>query len=220
MTNNLTLTGTVNPDFAEVESDAGQIVLDPRRARSLCREATILSRRARAVHGAERAYLHASHREPRRARSSSRGRRRSTTLGLLSASDDQSLSSTGHDAIHYNILRAQRDIGGDSRIGVAYTDRVVAGDYNRVADVDGRMLFGKIYTEYVSVRAELRSDARPVSRRSALGGHPRRNGKQFGFRYQLTGIDDDFRAPSGFISRGVDRARRDRPPRHVVQQAR
>ena len=32
MTNNLTLNGTVRPDFAEVESDAGQIVIDPRQA--------------------------------------------------------------------------------------------------------------------------------------------------------------------------------------------
>ena len=32
MTNNLTLNGTVQPDFAEVESDAGQFVIDPRQA--------------------------------------------------------------------------------------------------------------------------------------------------------------------------------------------
>jgi hypothetical protein len=32
ITNDWTLNGTVNPDFAEVESDAGQIVNDPRRA--------------------------------------------------------------------------------------------------------------------------------------------------------------------------------------------
>ena len=32
MTNNLTLTGTAHPDFAEVESDAGQFVIDPRQA--------------------------------------------------------------------------------------------------------------------------------------------------------------------------------------------
>ena len=32
MTNNLTLNGTVNPDFAEVESDAGQFVIDPRQS--------------------------------------------------------------------------------------------------------------------------------------------------------------------------------------------
>src|SRR5262245_44137663 len=32
VTNNLTLNGTVNPDFAEVESDAAQVVFDPRSA--------------------------------------------------------------------------------------------------------------------------------------------------------------------------------------------
>ena len=154
MTNNLTLTGTVNPDFAEVESDAGQIVLDPRRAVRFAEKrpffldgleqfsvpnGLIYTRRIAAPDGALKLTGNAA----------------GTTLGLLSASDDQSLSFSGHDAVHYNILRAQRDVGTDSRIGVAYTDRVVAGDYNRVADVDGRMIFGKIYTEVVSVRAEL-----------------------------------------------------------------
>ena len=32
ITNNLTLNGTVNPDFSQVESDAGQFVFDPRQA--------------------------------------------------------------------------------------------------------------------------------------------------------------------------------------------
>ena len=32
LTNTLTMTGTAHPDFAEVESDAGQFVIDPRRA--------------------------------------------------------------------------------------------------------------------------------------------------------------------------------------------
>ena len=32
ITTNLTLNGTIRPDFAEVESDAGQLVADPRQA--------------------------------------------------------------------------------------------------------------------------------------------------------------------------------------------
>ena len=32
ITSNLTLNGTVRPDFAEVESDAGQFVIDPRQS--------------------------------------------------------------------------------------------------------------------------------------------------------------------------------------------
>jgi hypothetical protein len=201
MTNNLTMTATVNPDFAEVESDAGQIVLDPRRAVRFAEKrpffldgleqfsvpnGLIYTRRIAAPDGALKLT----------------GKAAGTTLGLLSASDDQSLSFSGHDAVHYNIMRAQRDIGADSRIGMAYTDRVVAGDYNRVADVDGRMIFGKIYTESFQY-------ARSYDKtRGSLANGPlwedilARNGKQFGFRYQLTGISDDFRAPSGFISRG------------------
>jgi hypothetical protein len=44
------------------------------------------------------------------------------------------------------VFRALRDLGGKSRIGVAYTDRVLGADYNRVADVDGRIVFGDVYS--------------------------------------------------------------------------
>jgi hypothetical protein len=201
LTNNLTLSGTIRPDFAEVESDAGQIVLDPRRAVRFAEKrpffldgldqfnvpnGLIYTRRIAAPDGALKLT----------------GKVAGTTLGLLSADDDQSVSATGRDAIHYNILRAQRDVGADSRIGMAYTDRVVAGDYNRVVDLDGRIVFGKVYSESFQY-------ARSYDKtRGALADGPlwenilARNGKRFGFRYQLTGISDDFRVPTGFISRG------------------
>ena len=63
--------------------------------------------------------------------------------------------ANGRFSTVYNILRAQRDIGGQSRIGAAYTDRAVGGDYNRLADVDGRILFDKLYTgsfQYATTR--------------------------------------------------------------------
>ena len=75
-----------------------------------------------------------------------------TSIGFLSAADDPSLSPIGRDRAVYNILRAQRDIGGQSRIGIAYTDRVLGGDYNRVADVDGRLVFGDVYSDRSSTR--------------------------------------------------------------------
>ncbi|HEX3866477.1 MAG TPA: hypothetical protein VHV78_06970, partial [Gemmatimonadaceae bacterium] len=98
---------------------------------------------------------------------------------------------------------AQRDIGGESRIGMVYTDRVVGADYNRVADVDGRIVFGKVYTEQFQYAESYDRDSGVVRNAPLWENIFSRNGKRFGFRYTLTGISDDFRALSGFISRGA-----------------
>jgi hypothetical protein len=68
-----------------------------------------------------------------------------TLLGLLSAADDKSLSPSGQDRTFYNVFRALKDLGGQSRLGIAYTDRIVGSDYNRVADIDSRIIFGDVY---------------------------------------------------------------------------
>ena len=59
ITPNLTVNGTLNPDFAQVEADAGQFAFDPRSALFLPGEAAVLSRRLRTVLGAEQLDLHA-----------------------------------------------------------------------------------------------------------------------------------------------------------------
>ena len=202
ITNNVTLNGTVRPDFAEVESDAGQIVLDPRRA------LRFPEKRPFFLEGLEQFTVPNGLIYTRRIAAPDEalkltGKVVGTTIGMLSARDDPSLSPTGRDGIYYNIVRAQRDVGGESRLGMAYTDRVVGRDYNRVADVDGRMLFGKVYTGTFQY-------ARSFDRTSGVGrtaplweASLGRNGREYGFRYALTGIDDNFRAPTGFISRGA-----------------
>ena len=73
----------------------------------------------------------------------------------------------------YNILRAQRDIGGQSRLGMAYTDRVVGNDYNRVADVDGRILFGQVYSGSPA-RASRRRVAKPPRQAESVSSAGRR----------------------------------------------
>ncbi len=124
-----------------------------------------------------------------------------TSIGFLSADDDPSLSPNGHYQTVYNILRAQRDVGDQSRIGMAYTDRAVGGDYNRVGDVDGRVVFGDVYSSSFQY-AQSFDKTNDVSQSGPLWeGILARNGKHFGFRYTATGISDRFLASSGFISR-------------------
>ena len=209
VTNNLTLNGTVRPDFAEVESDAGQLVIDPRRALFFPEKRPFFLEGLDQFSVPNNLIYTRRIAQPELAATLA-GKVAGTSIGLLSSSDDPVLSPSGHNATISNIFRAQRDIGGQSRIGVAYTDRVTGADYNRVADMDGRVVFGKVYSGSFQF-AESYDRTAGVSTSAPLWeAIAARNGKRFGFRYTVTGISEDFRPGSGFISRaGVAHAAAD-----------
>ena len=123
VTNTLTLNGAVNPDFAEVESDAGQFAFDPRQS------LFFPEKRPFFLEGLEQFNTPHSLIYTRRivlpdAALKLTGKVAGTSIGVLSAADDRSVSPSGRDRVIYNIVRAQRDIGGQSRLGFAYTDRI------------------------------------------------------------------------------------------------
>src|SRR6185295_18060585 len=141
VTNNLNLNGTANPDFSQVESDAGQFQFDPRN------ELFFSEKRPFFLDGKEQFTTPNSLIYTRRivqpvAAVKLTGKGLGTDIGLLSAVDDPVVSPTGEDHPIYNLLRVQRDVGAQSRLGLVYTDREVGGDYNRVAGADARILFG------------------------------------------------------------------------------
>ncbi len=138
LSTNLTFNGTANPDFSQVESDAGQLVTDPRRAVFFAEKRpffldgleyfttpsrVIYTRRIAAPIGAAKVT----------------GQVSGMSFGFLSAIDSRVTSATGRHHPVNNVLRLQRTIGGRSRLGVAYTDRVDGSDYNRVGEFDGRL---------------------------------------------------------------------------------
>ena len=199
ITNNLTMTGTAKPDFAEVESDAGQFIIDPRQA------LFFPEKRPFFLDGLEAFSVPHNLVYTRRivrpdAATKLTGKVAGTSIGFLSAADDPSLTPQ-HFRTVYNIVRAQRDVGGQSRLGMAYTDRVLGGDYNRVADVDGRIVFGGVYSGSFQYAQSYDKTGSHLRNAPLWEGVLARNGKRFGFRYTITGIHDDFRAGSGFISR-------------------
>ena len=143
---NLTVNGTVNPDFSTVESDAGQVQFDPRQAiffpekRPFFLDAIeqfttpnnlIYTRRVVAPLAAAKLT----------------GRLDSaTSVAFLSAVDDASASRTGDDHPVFNVLRLQRDIGGQSKAALVYTDRIDGASSNRVAAADARLVWKGIYS--------------------------------------------------------------------------
>jgi hypothetical protein len=199
---NLTLNSTFNPDFSQVEADAGQFVFDPRSSLFFAEKRPFfldgieqfstpsqLVYTRRIVHPVAAAKL--------------TGKSGKTEIGLLSAVDDRAASATGVDRPVYNILRLQRGFGASSRVGVTYTDRIDGRSYNRVANADSRIVFAKLYALQAQIAGSRTYDARTERTFDAplWNLSLRRTGRSYGARYGISGISDRFVAGSGFINR-------------------
>jgi len=202
VTSNLTLNGTVNPDFSQIESDAGQLTFDPRQALFFAEKrpffldgieqfATphnlIYTRRVVQPVGAVKLT----------------GKVSGTSVAFLSAVDQATDSSVAGDRPVLNLLRVQRDVGASSKLGLAYTDRANGDAWNRVADVDGTYLFGGVYS-FQGQYAQSFTRQADGKRLDAPLWHAgvNRNGRHLAFGYSLDGVHEDFRAANGFIQRG------------------
>src|SRR5690349_7399235 len=142
VTNNLNLNGTANPDFSQVESDVQHFAFDPRN------ELFFQEKRPFFLDGIEQFSTPNDLIYTRRIvqpvfAAKLTGKAFGSDLALLSAVDDRAGSDSRAEHPVYNLLRLQRDIGAQSRLGVVYTDKVLGSDYNRVAGADTRLVFGE-----------------------------------------------------------------------------
>jgi hypothetical protein len=200
VTDNLNLNGTIKPDFSQVESDAGQLAFDPRQALFFSEKRPFF------LEGSELFQVPQNLIYTRRIvqpvvavklTSNARG----TDIGFLSAVDQKFASASGADNPIYNILRAQHGLGHGSRIGMVYTDRIEGANYNRVAEVDSRLVFNDIYGLNLQV-AGSRTRAGAVTTTAPLWlAQFTIQHRIWGLRSVFAGISDDFRSQSGFIGR-------------------
>lgn len=201
MSTNFTMNGTVNPDFSQVESDAGQISPDPRRALFFAEKRpffldgleyfstpsqVIYTRRIAAPTGAVKVT----------------GKISGTSVGFLSAVDGLETSATGQDRPVFNLLRVLKDVGGHSRFGAAYTDRIEGRNYNRVGAVDGRWVFGGINNFSFHGAVSRTKEAGQTTTGPLWYLNFTRTGRRVGFNATFQGISDRFHAGSGFLSQG------------------
>lgn len=200
ITNNLTLNGTVNPDFSQVEADAGQFQFDPRRA------VFFPERRPFFIDGIEQfqtpnglVYTRRVVQPVGAAKLS--GKIGATNVALLSAVDDRVASASGSDNPVYNILRVSRDLGAQSRLAMTYTDKVDGASSNRVLSVDGRVVQRRIYSGSFQLAGSRTVRGGETVMAPLFEMRAQRDGRQFGVRSVLRGISTDFNTESGFISR-------------------
>jgi len=201
ITPNLTLNGTVNPDFSQVESDASQFSFDPRLA------LFFPEKRPFFLDGIEQFATPNNLIYTRRVASPIAATKVTgkiggrTTLAYLAAVDDQALSATGDDYPIFNILRVQRDVGARSRAALVYTDRLDGDRSNRVIASDARLVWKDIYSLTLQGAMSRTDNSQGVTTAPLWQGVFARAGRKFALRYTLRGVDPDFRAAAGFINR-------------------
>lgn len=203
ITNNVTLSGTIRPDFAEVESDAGQIIADPRSTLFFSEKRPFF------LEGAEQFNTPGNLIYTRRiaspiAATKLSGKLGGATVGALTALDDRITSRSGRERPRYDWLRVQRDFGSVARAGLVYTGKTDGEFANQVGGADLRLVFGGIYSAQLQVALSRTVEEGPDAEALTapmLRATFTRTGRRFGARYNITTIHDDFRTESGYISR-------------------
>jgi Domain of unknown function (DUF5916) len=200
VSDNLTLNGTIKPDFSQVESDAGQLAFDPRQALFFPEKRPFFLDGSELFQVPQNLIYTRSIVQPVAAVKLT-GTTFGTDLGLLSAVDQKFASATGTENPLFTILRAQRTLGPGSRVGLAYTDRIEGGDDNRMAELDGRFVFNEIYGLNLQL-AGSRTHVGGVTTTAPLWlSQFTVQHRIWGLRSLFAGISDDFRDASGFIGR-------------------
>lgn len=195
---NTTLDGTINPDFSQVESDAGLVTINERFA------LFFPERRPFFLEGIE---LFAAPNNLVYTRSIANplvGAKFTGKFGHYTVAQLASIDEVADAPNAFvSMTRVRRDVGANSVAGLTLTDREQDGAFNRVVSADARLVFKKLYY----IQGQLASSWTRNSRRDATRSAPLwdlefdRTGRGFGFNYRLTAFDEDFEARSGFVNR-------------------
>ncbi|HET7565841.1 MAG TPA: DUF5916 domain-containing protein, partial [Gemmatimonadaceae bacterium] len=200
VTSNLTLNGTVKPDFSQVEADELQIATDPRFALFFDEKRPFFVDGIEQFNVPNRLIYTRRIVQPTGAVKLT-GKVGHTDVAVLSAVDETPPLAQTSDHPIVNIVRLTHDLSGQSTVGLVYTGRVVGSDYNRVAGADTRIVFGKLYYAQVQAVASVTHDSAGTIGAPLWMAVLDRTGRYFGFHYSITGIGQDFVAQDGFIPR-------------------
>ncbi|HSG09029.1 MAG TPA: DUF5916 domain-containing protein [Longimicrobiales bacterium] len=199
LTSNLTLDATYNPDFSQVEADAGQITVNERFA------VRLPEKRPFFLEGTDIFNLPAQLVYTRSIGSPVGAAKLSGKVGSFSVAYLGAVDQVGEDMDHpvVNLVRVKRDMGRSSTLGAVYTDRTQPGaSFNRVLGADGRLVLGGRYT--VDVLAAGSADGASGEETdwgSFFLAKFDRSGRNLSLNGSFEDIGESFRAGSGFIRR-------------------
>jgi len=209
LTSNLILDGTVNPDFSQVEADAGQIAVNERFALFLPEQRPFFLEGTDVFEMPKRLIYTRSIVNPVGAAKVS-GKVGPFTVAYLGAVDElgDPLDEGGVSNPIVNLVRLRSDVGRSSTVGLAYTDRTEPGVFaNRVTAADARLVLGGRYAIEMLAAGSMDGTDGAASRYGSLFNvQARRTSRTLGMNAQFEDIHEDFTARSGFIRRtGITR---------------
>ncbi len=201
LTSNLTLDGTYNPDFSQVEADAGQIAVNERFALFFPEKRPFFLE-GMDIFQLPRQLVYTRSVVAPIAGAKITGKMGDFNVGYMGAVDQVESSSSTNDAI-VNLVRLRRDVGTSSTFGLTYTDRTRSSDaFNRVASADARLVMGGRYTLQLIGASSVRGLGEDGSEWGTLASASfERTGRTFSFNGEFENIEPAFEAGSGFIRR-------------------
>ena len=204
LTSNLTLDATYNPDFSQVEADAGQISVNERFAiffpekRPFFLEGT-------EIFGMPKQLVYTRTVANPIGGAKLTGKVGSLQMGYIGAVDEGLEDDAPTTLV--NLMRVRKDVGASSTVGAVYTDRTVDSEqFNRVLGADARFVLGGRYTLTLMGAASRTADPEVATTQGGelLNARFERSGRSFSFNVEFEDTDSAFDAQSGFFRRVGD----------------
>ncbi len=197
---NLTLNGTLNPDFSQVEADVGQVLLNERFA------LFYPEKRPFFLDGLElfdtpNQLIYTRRIVAPEAGVKLAGKVASTTLAAMVAVDDSTQSWGGGHRPFFGILRARRDLGASSTLGGVVTLREDGGRSSRLAAADLRIYHSRLYYVELQAAQSWTDRAGPRTSGPLFGVSWDRTGRAWGFHHTAGAVAPGFNAAAGFVNR-------------------
>jgi hypothetical protein len=214
----LVLDATVNPDFAQVESDTPQNVLNqrfevyfPEKRPFFLENSNFFEAPLIAANLQARLVFTRRIADPKLGLRLS-GKQGPWNLGFLEANDCGPGNTVApgdpdyHKCAKFGIGRVSHDIGKRSSVGVEYTDREFRGTFSRAGGLDGTFILNKnwsaSYRGYVSSMQPESTATNPAYQFGHFHeGVLVSNGLRFSFSLQFLDITPNFGTQTGFVPR-------------------
>jgi hypothetical protein len=197
---NLTVNGTVKPDFSQVEADVGQVLLNERFA-LFYPEKRPFFLDALELFDTPNQLIYTRRIVAPEAGIKLAGRLGRANVGTMLVREDDAYSWNGGSAPLFGIARARTALGTGANLGAIVTSREDGRDYSRLAGADLRLYHSRLY--YLELQAA-RSWSDSAGRRGSGSLYQAvwdRTGRAWGFHYTVKGVAPDFDAAAGFVNR-------------------
>src|SRR5437868_10625852 len=197
---NLTLNGTINPDFSQVEADVGQVLLNERFA------LFYPEKRPFFLDGLElfdspNQLIYTRQIVALKAVAKLTGKLGGTNIASMIVADDRQYSWQDRHSPLFGVSRLRYDYGSSNTLGAVLTTREDGPNYSRVAAGDFRFYHSKLYFAQFQAASSWTDSLRRRVKGSILQGDWDRTGRAWGFHYTLRSLDPGFKAAAGFVNR-------------------